>query len=206
MSSPVTGSRLCSLTLADPDAAWARLGFDVTDSRLDLGGVQLMLDAPGRGIVGWAISGIDGVKDIDGLAVEAADASDCGPSASASHPNGATGIDHVVLLTPAFDRTAEALEQAGLPLRRVTDEIRPGVRQGFRRLGAVILELVHAPGAERVHLWGLTVTVEDLDALAARLGPELGKVKPAVQRGQRIATLRAAAGLSTAVAFMDAAG
>jgi hypothetical protein len=201
MSSSDTGPRLRRLTLADPEPAWARLGFDVTASQLELDGVQLILGAPGRGIVGWAIAGIEGVEEIDGLAVDAAPpGSD--PDGPASHPNGATGIDHVVLLTPAFDRTAAALEQAGLGLRRVA-EIRRGMRQGFRRLGPAILELVQAPGVERVHLWGLTVIVEDIEALAARLGDELSEIRPAVQPGRRIATLRPPAGLTTALAFMD---
>jgi hypothetical protein len=46
------------------------------------------------------------------------------------------------------------------------------------------------------------VTVEDLDALAGRLGERLGEIHPAVQSGRRIATLRKAAGLSPKVAFM----
>ena len=95
--------------------------------------------------------------------------------------------------------------QAGLPLRRVTETPR-GIRQGFRRLGPAILELVQAPRAERPHLWGLTVIVQDIDALATRLGEHLGAVKPAVQPGRRIATLRGSAGLSPAVAFMDPPG
>ena len=108
----------------------------------------------------------------------------------------------MVLISPAFDRTAAALQEAGLPLRRIT-QTRQGVRQGFRRLGPAILELVDAPGAERPHLWGLTVIVSDLGALADRLGDDLGPVKPAVQPERQIATLRRSAGLSPAVAFMD---
>ena len=49
----------------------------------------------------------------------------------------------------------------------------------------------------------LTVTVADIDALAERLGDELSEIRPAVQPGRRIATLRPSAGISTAVAFMD---
>ena len=60
-----------------------------------------------------------------------------------AHPNGAVGIDHVVVATPDFDRTAAALDAAGLGLRRVRDA--GGFRQGFRRLGPAILELVEAP-------------------------------------------------------------
>jgi hypothetical protein len=202
VNAPAAGPRLRRLTVADPEAAWARLGFQVTGSQIELGGVQLVLGVPGRGIVGWAIEGLGGVREIDGLAVEPADGPALAPADRPAHPNRATGIDHVVLLTPAFDRTAAALEQAGLGLRRVT-ESRQGLRQGFRRLGPAILELVQAPDVERVHLWGLTVIVEDIDGLAERLGEDLTEVKPAVQPGRRIATLRPSAGLTTAVAFMD---
>jgi hypothetical protein len=210
-----SGPRLRRLELADPPSAWERLGFRVSDSRLALDEVELVLGAPGQGISGWAIAGLDDVEEIDGLAVGALDGPAAGyadPGPAETHPNGATGIDHLVLVSPAFDRTAAALEQAGLPLRRVTRSAR-GMRQGFRRLGPVILELVGAPEAagadaagDRPQLWGLTVIVEDIDALAERLGDELTPVKPAVQPGRRIATLRPSAGLSTAVAFMDPPG
>jgi hypothetical protein len=202
--SPRAQPQLRRLTLSDPPEAWSRLGFQLTHSRVELGGIELALGAGGRGIVSWAIAGLDGVDQIDGLPVEPADGTGPDPGEEPQHPNGAVGVDHVVLLTPAFDRTAAALEAAGLGLRRVTDEIRPGLRQGFRRLGPTILELVQAPPeVDRVHLWGLTLIVRDIDDLAERLGQDLGEVRPAVQPGRRIATLRRSAGLSTPLAFMD---
>jgi hypothetical protein len=73
---------------------------------------------------------------------------------------------------------------------------------GFRRIGPAILELVEAPG-QPLGFWGLVVTVNDLDALADRLGEHLGPIKPAVQPGRRIATVRPSAGLTTNLAFMD---
>ena len=80
-----------------------------------------------------------------------------------------------------------------------------GFRQGFRRLGPAILELVQArdapPGPAR--FWGLVVVVTDLERLARDLGDRLGPVHAAVQPGRRIATLRPSAGLLQAVAFMD---
>ena len=113
------------------------------------------------------------------------------------------GIDHVVVTTPDFDRTAAALSEAGMALRRVRDA--GTFRQGFRRLGPAILELVEVPAAPSgpARFWGLVVIVEDLAALAARLGPRLGEVRPAVQPGRHIATLAQSAGLGPNVAFMD---
>ena len=37
------------------------------------------------------------------------------------HPNGVTGIDHVVAFSPDLDRTTAALQAAGLDLRRIRE-------------------------------------------------------------------------------------
>lgn len=191
---------LIALRLADAPEAWAGLGFCVRDSELALGGVRLRLGAPGRGIVGWTLTGIDSAADIDGLPTEALAAD---PPVQATHPNGAVGLDHVVVTTTAFDRTAAALEAAGIPLRR-TITAPGGNRMGFRRLGPAILEVVESPDstAAAARFWGLVVVVADLDALASRLGDRLGQIRDAVQPGRRIATLRESGGLGQAVAFM----
>jgi hypothetical protein len=47
------------------------------------------------------------------------------------------------------------------------------------------------------------IVVEDLRALADRLGEHLRPIKPAVQPGRQIATLKRTAGLVPAIAFMD---
>jgi hypothetical protein len=197
-------SALVALRLADPPGRWEALGFTVPDGECPVGGVALELGAPGRGITGWLVTGLESA--LDGLPAIAGR----GRRPSASHPNGATGIDHVVVITPDFDRTALALEQAGMPLRRVREvpggRRRRAFRQGFRRLGPAILELVEAPAMEPgpARFWGLVVVVEDLEALADRLGGRLGSIRDAVQPGRRIATLRESAGLGEAVAFMSA--
>ncbi|MBV8432417.1 MAG: hypothetical protein JO244_14725, partial [Solirubrobacterales bacterium] len=166
------------------------------------GGVRIELEPRGRGILGWCLRGLDPIDAVDGLPtqVEAGPA----PVSSGPHPNGAVALDHVVVLTPRFERTATVLAEAGLELRRIR-EAPGGARQGFRRLGPAILEVVEAPGEpdSPARFWGLVVNVSDLEALAERLGDRLGKVRPAVQPGRRIATLRASAGLGEAVAFMS---
>jgi hypothetical protein len=195
-------AELAGLRLADPPELWAELGFEIDDGAIDLGGVSLELGAVGRGIVGWRLCGVKPVELLDGLPTEVAQrpAEDSGTR----HPNGAVGIDHVVVLTPRFARTAALLADAGLDLRRIR-QAPGGFRQGFRRLGPAILELVEtleeADGPAR--FWGLVVNVADLDALAERLGDNLGEIKSAVQPGRRIATLRESAGLGEAVAFMS---
>ncbi len=189
---------LADLWIADAPERWEALGFQVSDGVVALGGVAVRLGAEGRGIVAWAIQGV-ATGEIDGLATYAA--SPPPQPESVTHPNGAIGLDHVVITTPDFDRTRQALEQAGMPLSRVDGTM------GFKRIGPAILELVQ--GSDPAHpngparFWGLVVIVNDLEALADRLGDHLGPVKKAVQPGRRIATLRASAGLSPAVAFID---
>ncbi|MFL5824561.1 MAG: VOC family protein [Solirubrobacteraceae bacterium] len=203
MSAGERSPALRFLRIADPPAAWGGLGFTVQDNAIALGEVRLELVGSGRGIQAWGMTGIDAPTSIDGLATELADTNPAPPALE--HQNGALGIDHVVVSTPDFDRTADALAEAGLGLRRVHRA--PGSRpMGFRRLGPVILELVESPagdGAAPAGFWGLVVTVRDLDALAQRLGQHLGPVHPAVQPGRRIASLRGSAGVSPAVAFMS---
>jgi hypothetical protein len=194
---------LAELGLSDAPSCWAALGFAVAGSALDLGGVRVRLGEAGEGIVSWTLRGVE-VTDIDGLAtVGPAPPGAPAPASPREHANGAVGIDHVVVVTPDFDRTAAALAAAGLALRRIREA--GGFRQGFRRLGPAVLELVEARAAPAgpARFWGLVVVVADLDALALRLGEHLGGVRDAVQPGRRIATVRRSAGLGPALAFMD---
>ena len=192
---------LAGLELADPAARWQALGFTVgEDGRFTVGGVVMEVGRGGRGITGWAIRGLSGDGAIDGLATEGVELAAPGDG-GAPHPNGVLAVDHVVVVTPAFDRLSAVLDARGLTLRRVRQAGER--RQGFRRLGPTIMEIVEAPEADATAFWGLTFTVADLGALAARLGPLLGEARDAVQPGRRIATVRREAGLSTAVAFMD---
>jgi hypothetical protein len=204
VTGPVRRAELATLRVGDPPERWAALGFDVAGTTVSLGGVVIELAAGGSGIVGWRLGGAAPVTSVDGLATEVEAEVGRRTDESASHPNGAVGLDHVVVLTPRFARTAAALAEAGMELRRIR-RTPTGIRQGFRRLGPAILELVEAPDERDgpARFWGLVVNVMDLDALAARLGDRLGHVKPAVQAGRRIATLRESAGLGEAVAFMS---
>ena len=182
--------------------------------------MELWLDAAGRGITGWTLRRISLHQDVDGLPTGTTTDP---PLRTRPHPNGAIGIDHVVVTTPEFDRTATALEDAGIPLRRTEPDDaaaarqgeagrraggRPaagGFRQGFRRLGPAILEVVEAPKmpAGPARFWGLVVVVADLVGVRARLAPHVGEIRDAVQPGRQIATLGQSAGLSPRIAFMD---
>jgi hypothetical protein len=128
---------------------------------------------------------------------------------NAAHPNGVTQIDHLVVFTPELERTTRALENAGIGRRRLREvETDDGLlRQGFFRLGEVILEVVAHPWVEPgpARFWGITFSVTDLDACAELLGERLGSIRDAVQPGRRIATMRESAGLGLPVALISAA-
>jgi hypothetical protein len=213
---------LAELAIADPPEAWVSLGFDVNeDHNLDLGGVRLRLGAKGgQGIVSWSLRRVNAMGSIDGLPTPVPRM--LRPPPFKTHPNGATGLDHVVVTTPDFGRTASALARAGVELKR-TQEIGRG-RQGFRRLGPAILEVVQLPedgaGAEAAGIvarakptantgatsdssfWGLVVVVIDLEGLAERLGDRLLEIRPAVQPGRSIAALAPTDAIGPALAFM----
>lgn len=195
---------LAELAIGDQPEAWRALGFHVDQGNLDLGGIRIRLgdeEHEGTGILSWSLRGVNAMGSIDGLPSPVPRV--LRPPPFATHPNGATGLDHVVIATPDFDRTADAFRRAGMPLKRTREN--GELRQGFRRLGSAIVELVYSPqlNGHDTHFWGLTVVVISLEDLAERLGDQLGEVRPAVQPGRRIATLRPTDGVSPRVAFMS---
>jgi hypothetical protein len=212
-SPPASAPTIDELVIADEPERWAALGFTVVGGRCQLGRVRVRLagrDA-GRGIVGWSLRTIAAVE-LDGLPTMRS-LSPMPPLALA-HPNGALAIDHVVAMSPALERSVRALEMAGLELRRIREQPTPAgaPRQAFFRLGSEILEVVQEPdgaverggGPDRpTRLWGLALSVDDLDRAVARLGARVGPARPAVQPGRRIATLRRSADLAIPVALMS---
>ncbi|KRA38215.1 MULTISPECIES: VOC family protein [unclassified Nocardioides] len=184
------------LVIADAPEAWVAAGFTVDDDAVcRVGSVRLRLvgSERGKGIVGWSLRGVPvALTDVDGVATEASGAPLAEP---AIHANGVTHIDHVVLLSLDLSRTLAALSGIGLEPRRTRDGELGGapVRQAFFRLGDVILEVVGSPDTASdgpSSLWGLTHTVDDIDATVAYLGERTGPVKDAVQPGRRITTVR----------------
>ncbi len=192
------------LTIGGPVDPWRRLGLVVTDDGLvPLFGPGLRLSGEaGSGIRGWALSGLtEAVTTIDGLPTETV-----APAIPllVEHPLGAIGLDHVVVVTDDLERTSVALDAAtGSPLKRVREA--GALRQGFHRLGPLIVELVERAGLVDgpASFWGLVLNVEDLDVAVSHIGPDLiGPAKPAVQPGRSIATVREEAGLGLPVALM----
>jgi len=201
------------LTLADEPARWQALGFTVDGGCCQLGAVRMRFSGrdAGRGITGWSLRDISSTE-LDGLATSLS--TEPLPEVRSEHANGVVAIDHVVVMSPALERSIRALELAGLDLRRVREEPTPAgaPRQAFFRLGHEILELIQEPdevvanagGPDHpARFWGLALAVEDLDRAAEQLGPHAGEIRPAVQQGRRIVTLRRSAGLAVPVALMS---
>lgn len=207
------GVTIDEILVGDPREAWEAAGFTVDDDhtcRIGTVRVRLVGRDGGKRILGWSLRDApvarlaDGA--VDGLRTTASDA----PLAeAATHANGATHIDHVVLLSPDLARTTAALGALGVEQRgeRDTDTYGAPMRQIFFRLGEVILELVGQPEAADEGdpgFFGLAITVADLDAAAEQLGDHLGTIKDAVQDGRQIATLRHRdLGMSVATALMS---
>jgi hypothetical protein len=191
------------LTVGADPAAWERAGFAVEGSGTSVGSVSIHF-AQGEGILGWRLTSADSTE-IDGLPL----APPAEPeTADGPHPNSVTQIDHLVVFTPNLERTTQAFERIGVERRRVR-EVDTGdvpLRQGFFRLGEVILEVVEQPRVEAgpARFWGLTFAVSDLDSSAELLGDRLGSIRDAVQPGRRIATMRSSAGLGLPVALISA--
>jgi hypothetical protein len=175
------------LQVADAAEAWRAIGFTVDDDdTCRVGTVRIQLGGAGTGITGWTLRDVPGER----LGV--------------LHENGATRIDHLVLMSPDLPRTMSEMEALGLEARRERNA--GNFKQVFFRMGEVILELVgpHEAGPGESHFWGVTFAVPDLDATAEFLGERVGRVKDAVQPGRRITTLRGREiGISPAVAFMS---
>jgi hypothetical protein len=144
------------LHVAGPSAPWEAIGLRVVDCRAWVGNIALRFvsavgDAPL--LTGWTLAGSPTAPEsIDGIATTYDDVLE--PEAW-DHPVGAVSFDHVVVSTSSLDRTCGAITAAtGEPLKRVRDL--GEIRQGFHRLGPMIVEVVESARttADTASLWG----------------------------------------------------
>ncbi len=163
-----------------------------------------------HGILGWSLRGVRDTL-LDGLPTTTS--TRAARAAAPAHPNGVLAIDHIVAMSPVLDRSVLALQAAGLDLRRVREEPTPAgaPRQAFFRLGREILELVQEPDSvvaaaddstRPAHFWGLALRVADIEHTSEFFAPHISPIRPAVQAGRQIATLRRSAGLGVPVALI----
>ncbi|OQW54046.1 MAG: glyoxalase [Proteobacteria bacterium SG_bin9] len=120
------------------------------------------------------------------------------PRSVETAPSAITGLDHIVIGTPAPERAA-ALYGARLGLDMALDRSNPdwGVRLMFFRCGDMIVEIAHSlkdgAGEGPDTFRGLSWRVADIDAAQARLtgsGFNVSEVRIGRKPGTRICTVR----------------
>ena len=188
------------LVIAGPAEPWEVIGLDVSDGCARVGGIVLRFRGEGSGITEWSLVDLpETVADIDGLPTRCLDDAPGTPRATE-----ALAWDHLVVMTSSLERTCGAIEAAtAAPLKRIRDA--GAIRQGFHRLGELIVEVVESAQVitDVAQFWGFVWVVDDLHDWCDRLGPEvIGLPKPAVQPGRFIATVRPALGLGVPLALM----
>ncbi len=201
---------LAEIHVGDVPEVWADLGFTVADARCRLGTIDVVLTGAGtddqepEGIHAWTWRDVD-ATDVGDITTTVT--SDPPPPAAGPHPNRALGLFYVVLFGPSWDEAADAVRGLGLD-PGMGEAMGSSERSPLRSLadaGDATIEVIGPPEHDPDRgweLWGTIIEVDDIDATAAELGDRLRPVKPAVQRGRRIATLDNAAGSSVAIAFM----
>ena len=211
-----TTFQLLKLTIGETAETWSSAGFEVMElpngsPGCQLGSVQIQFNATGaQGILSAVVFGLHGM--IDSLQFDTENG--LSPTHNNAHlpsihPNGVSRIDHLVVTTTDCDRTTDAFEANGILPRRVRTFGDDGskVRQTFFWLGDVILELV-GPHASKdkgqTKFWGLALISDDLRTTADYLGSRCTPIKPAVQSGRKITTIKTREiGITTPLAVMS---
>ena len=200
-------TRLVRLTASGARAPWESIGLSFPGGVARLSDVEFVVEDGTPSLTSWTLSAdADSTVDVDGIVTRLVGSS--GPSAGSSPIGPTVGVrlDHVVVNTDDGERTSAAFESVlGLGMRRARDAGR-GVTQRFHMLDNCVIEIVSGPHVTEpgARLWGMVLSVADIDALATWLGPDvMSPPKDAVQPGRRIATVRAAAGLGVPFAVMS---
>ncbi len=194
------------LVVASAIEPWEAIGLQVTGDVARIGGIALRfvpVGADGReGVVAWGLVGApSNAVEIDGLLTHHLENAPDGPR---NHALDVVGFDHLVVMTSSLERTCGAIEAAtGEPLKRIRDA--GAIRQGFHRLGELIVEVVESSQytSPSASFWGFVWNLADLHETCDRLGPGVIPLpKAAVQPGRFIASVRATAGLGLPLALM----
>lgn len=186
--------------------SWESIGLKFDGFSCYLGDVALEIHEGTPGLTGWTIAAEHpGVFDIDGIATTVVAESPTRTGLSLCGTEKITGLDHVVVNTDNLDRTCDALcRHLGVEVRRERDAGR-GVVQRFIKLSNTIIEVVTGPHVTTpgASLWGMVISVDNMEAWAAQCGPEVTSVpKQATQPGRLISTVRSGVGLGVPFAVM----
>lgn len=200
-------TRIAALDVVAPVAAWQAVGLPLVDGVAIVDGIAIRMREPSPGeparIERWVLADCPTeVADIDGLPT--AHGEPPVPSGRGEGLLAGSRFDHLVVMTSSLERTCGAIEEAtAAPLKRIR-EVGP-IRQGFHRLGGLIIEVVESTQVTAPHasFWGFVLIVDHLHEVCAALGPDLISLpKQAVQPGRQIATFRQGAGLGLPTALM----
>jgi hypothetical protein len=214
---------LLYLTVADDVSTWTKLGFTADGSAVRIGGVTFVcantVADGGKGITDWILHDPEGVlpASIDGITTGTANVRV--PVETPTHPNGVTGIDHLVLRSHDLERSIAVLEDLDFPCRRRRDGGAYGsttMKQAFFWLGSpddpndrIVLEVVGEADVDPAtkdqpsSFFGIALVCADLDASVAFFGDFAKPPVDAVQPGRRITSISSRAGSSVAIALMS---
>ena len=200
-----SGPSIAELHVGDQPETWQEMGFNVEKNRCCIGTVDIVFVGDEPGIHSWVLRGS---SSTDFGSIPTSVVEQPIPEHAAPHPNYSIGIDHLVLSVPVFHEGMAAVAATGVSM---TDPQPFGVPdkpmlRSTTRMRDLELELIGPPvldPSRRWDLWGLVITVDDIDATAALLGGLLRPIKAAVQPHRRIATVSKAAGSGVAIAFLS---
>lgn len=206
-------AHLTSLKIDDDFNNWRAAGFDIEESdqgtptsRIGNVLLQFQKEPVGQGIHAIGTNNLERV--IDGLTFFVDPWIENRNDDELNHSNHVSRIDHLVVTTSDCDRTTQALEAAGIEARRVRTfgKEESKMRQTFFWLGDVILELVGPDtksGDEPAKIWGLALISEQIEKTVDFYGEAATPLKPAVQPGRFITTVKTRNfGIADALAIM----
>lgn len=189
---------LAHVALSVPTASWEAVGFPVGTWKLGETCVSFDELESASGIT----ADIVGVQGDLGVANMRSGAGL--PSCPAGTDQlGLVSIDHLMVRTKDAESTLQSLAGS------LGDDVSIDANgEQSVWIGAVRIDMVPAPDLSvPAELWGIAFRVDDIDAVAARLGSEmLGATKPARQAGQRVAVFRSGANLGVPTALIDLQG
>jgi|TARA_B100002052_G_scaffold184226_1_gene167864 hypothetical protein len=195
---------IAELHVGDDPKAWVHLGFNIEDNRCRIGTTDVVFREGQPGIHAWALRGAL-PSSFGPIPTSYLDSPI--PGLASTHPNSSRGLHHLVLMVPEFKQGRSALTHAGVVVSpgKVFGSADKKLLRSTPMMGDFELELIgpeKEDSSRRWDLWGLVIAVEDIDVTADLLGDLLGRVKPAIQPGRRIATVSKSAGLGVAIAFL----